>query len=59
MKARLLSLAQRIRTVYTFQFDPSRVRHLVERAPAALDQLRRELLAFADFLEQRAARPDG
>ncbi len=44
-----------VRNVYTFQFDPARVRHLVDRVPALLDQLRRELLAFADFLDQRAA----
>ncbi len=47
-----------VRNVYTFQFDPSRVQHLVQLAPAILDQLRRELLAFADFLEHQAVQPD-
>ncbi len=47
-----------VRNVYTFQFDPSRVRHLVEGLPDLLEQLRRELLAFAEFLDHRAAQPD-
>ena len=40
--------------VYTFSFDPLKMRKLVEQAPAVVAQLRRELLAFAEFLEDRA-----
>jgi hypothetical protein len=36
------------------QLDPAKVQRLVQQAPAALAQVRRELLAFADFLEQRS-----
>jgi hypothetical protein len=43
-----------VRHVYTFKFDPAKVQRLVEAAPAAFAQARAELLAFADFLEQRA-----
>lgn len=43
-----------VRNVYTFRFDPAKVQSLVERAPAAYSQVRAELLAFADFLDQRA-----
>lgn len=43
-----------VRNVYTFRFDPAKVRNLVERVPAAYSQVRAELLAFADFLDQRA-----
>ena len=43
-----------VRNVYTFRFDPAKVRKLVEGAPAAYTQVRAELLAFADFLDQRA-----
>jgi hypothetical protein len=43
-----------VRNVYTFRFDPAKVGSLVERAPAAYSQVRAELLAFADFLDQRA-----
>jgi hypothetical protein len=42
-----------VRNVYTFHLDPARVARLVQLAPAAMDQVSRELLAFADFLEQR------
>lgn len=41
-----------VRNVYTFRFDPMRVQHLVQNVPAAFLQIRAELLAFADFLEQ-------
>lgn len=40
-----------VRNVYTFQFDPTRMAKLVEEAPGLFAQVRRELLAFADFLE--------
>jgi len=43
-----------VRHVYTFSFDPVKVQKLVEQAPAVFAQLRVELLAFADFLEDRA-----
>ena len=43
-----------VRHVYTFSFDPLKMRKLVEQAPAVVAQLRRELLAFAEFLEDRA-----
>ena len=44
-----------VRHVYTFRFDPMRVQHLVQNVPGAFLQIRAELLAFADFLEQRMA----
>ncbi len=47
-----------VRNVYTFQLDPAKVGRLVQHAPAVLGQMSRELLAFADFLEQRG-RSDG
>jgi len=43
-----------VRHVYTFKFDPAKVQRLVEAGPAVFAQVRAELLAFADFLEQRA-----
>ena len=43
-----------VRHVYTFKFDPVKVQRLVKEAPAVFAQARAELLAFADFLEQRA-----
>ena len=43
-----------VRHVYTFSFDPVKVQKLIEQAPAVFAQLRVELLAFADFLEDRA-----
>ncbi len=43
-----------VRHVYTFEFDPVKVQRLVEKAPAVFAKLSAELLAFADFLEQRA-----
>jgi hypothetical protein len=43
-----------VRNIYTFRFDPTKVRNLVERVPAAHSQVSAELLAFADFLDQRA-----
>lgn len=42
-----------VRHVYTFKFDPAKVQRLVEEASAVFAQVRAELLAFADFLEQR------
>jgi hypothetical protein len=43
-----------VRNVYTFKLDPAKMEKLVDEAPKALSQVRAELLAFADFLEQRA-----
>ena len=44
-----------VRNVYTFKFDPAKMQRLVEEAPAVFCQVKVELLAFADFLEQRLA----
>jgi len=44
-----------VRNVYTFQLDPAKVQRLIEKAPRMLDQVRLELLAFSEFLEQHAA----
>jgi hypothetical protein len=38
----------------TIIFDPAKVRKLIEGAPEGFSQVQDELLAFADFLEQRA-----
>ena len=43
-----------VRNVYTFTFDPSKVKKLVDELPGMFSQVRAELLAFADFLEQRS-----
>jgi hypothetical protein len=43
-----------VRNVYTFKFDPMKVQRLIEEAPRVFSQVRVELLAFADFLEQWA-----
>ncbi len=43
-----------VRNVYTFKFDPTKVQKLVESVPSVFAQVRAELLAFADFLEQHA-----
>jgi hypothetical protein len=44
------------RNVYTFHLDPARLERLVARAADCFAHVRTELLAFADFLEQRAAK---
>jgi hypothetical protein len=41
-----------VRNIYTFEFDPERIEHLVQRLRPVFEQMRSELLAFADFLEQ-------
>jgi hypothetical protein len=41
-----------VRNIYTFDFDARRIEHLVQRLRPAFEQVRVELLAFADFLEQ-------
>jgi hypothetical protein len=39
-----------VRNLYTFQFDPEKLRRLAEQSAAALRAVRAELVAFADFL---------
>jgi hypothetical protein len=41
-----------VRNVYTFSFDPERIKRLVEELELAFDEIRQELLAFANFLEK-------
>lgn len=41
-----------VRNVYTFKFDPVKLEKLVMNAPPLFGQVRAELLAFADFLEE-------
>lgn len=43
-----------VRNVYAFRFDLTKIQKLVQEAPAVLSQVRAELLAFADFLDQQA-----
>ena len=43
-----------VRHVYAFKFDPAKVQRLVESVSKVFGQLCAELVAFADFLEQRA-----
>lgn len=40
-----------VRNVYTINFDPLKVTKLVDDAPAVFDTVKKELSAFADFLE--------
>ena len=47
-----------VRNIYAFQFDPERIERLVERLRPVFEQVNRELLAFADFLEQVAREED-
>jgi hypothetical protein len=42
------------RHLYTFNLDPAKVELLVTKAPALFAQVKAELSAFADFLDQRA-----
>jgi hypothetical protein len=43
-----------VRNVYTFQFEPERLEHLVSRLRSTFAQVRGELEAFARVLEQLA-----
>jgi len=43
-----------VANVYAFQFDPGRLQSLVDQLTPTFDQVRRELLAFAELLEQLA-----
>lgn len=47
-----------VRNVYTFKFDPAKMQKLVEDAPEVFRQVAAELLALADFLEQRGGADD-
>lgn len=42
-----------VRNVYTFNFDPEKIAILVKNIQSVFSQARVELLAFADFLENR------
>jgi hypothetical protein len=41
-----------VRNIYTYTFNRVKMRKLVEEAPGLFNQVRAELLAFADFLEE-------
>jgi hypothetical protein len=41
-----------VRNIYTFRFDPAKLQHLVEQTPEMFLRVRRELLAFANFMDQ-------
>jgi len=43
-----------VRNVYTYNFEATKIRKLVTDLPAALEQTRAELLAFASFLEHQS-----
>ena len=43
-----------VQNVYSFEFEPERIQHLVHRLRPFFEQLRVELLAFADFLDELA-----
>ena len=43
-----------VRNVYAFRFDLDKIGKLVQDVPAVFAQVRAELLAFADFLDQQA-----
>lgn len=43
-----------VRNLYTYNFEAAKIRKLVTDLPAALEQTRAELLAFANFLEHQA-----
>lgn len=40
-----------VRNIYTYKFDLDRIEKLITRAEPLFEQLRAELLAFADFLQ--------
>jgi len=43
-----------VRSIYAFEFDPDRLERLVEGLDSVFQRTRRELHAFADFLEKLA-----
>lgn len=40
-----------VRNIYTYKFDPIRIDTLAQNAKHLFEQLKREMLAFADFLD--------
>ncbi len=45
-----------VRHVYTYRFDPEKIGMLADNSSDLFDHLKKELLAFADFLEDVAIR---
>jgi len=43
-----------VRNIYAFEFDPDRIERLVQHLRPSFQQVERELLAFAGFLERLA-----
>ena len=43
-----------VRNVYAYKFNALRLGNLTRKAPVVFDQLRKEMYAFADFLESSA-----
>ena len=43
-----------VRNVYTYKFDPSRMGMLTLKAPSLFEKFRKEMSAFADFIESNA-----
>lgn len=41
-----------VRNIYTFEFDPDQIEHLVKRVRPSFELVNTELLAFAEFLDQ-------
>lgn len=41
-----------VRNLYSFDFDINRMKHLVERLNEVFDQIKKELVAFAQFIEE-------
>lgn len=41
-----------VRNVYTYKFDPVKIGNLVQGAPGLFEQIKSELIAFTQFLEQ-------
>lgn len=48
-----------VQNIYAFQFDPERLTFLVTRMRATFLQVRRDLLTFADFLDELARQDQG
>lgn len=42
----------RVRHIYATHLNPARIEHLVQNLPTTWEQVRTEMLAFADFLER-------
>lgn len=41
-----------VQNIYTFEFDPERIEHLVQHLRPSFEQAKVELLAFTDFLDK-------